>query len=95
MLVLRLKHGRLRRVGDDNGASPPVHLPACDIRKGTRFHTELVGVPLHSNSKHRINVTPARHGKGHAKKSATNNHQKSIPNQPHQLISGQNPVHRH
>jgi len=91
MLVLRLKHGKLRRVGDGNGASPPVHLPTCSIRKETRFYAELVGVPHHSNSKHHINVTPARHGEGHAKKSASNDHQKSIPNQPHLLISGRNP----
>ena len=43
----------------------------------TRFHGVLVGVPHQPNSKHRINVTPAKRAKGSAKKTSSTTKEKS------------------
>ena len=46
------------------------------IGKVAGFHGVLAGVLHHSMRKHRINVTPARRGKGSPMKSASNNNPK-------------------
>jgi len=43
----------------------------------TRFHGVLVGMPHKPNSKQRINVTPAKRGKGSAKKTSSTTKEKS------------------
>ena len=49
----------------------------------TRFHGVFVGVPHHPNSKHRIEVTPARRGKG----SPVSAHDDKTPQQKHKSMT--------